>query len=1027
MREKLNRVLGNFPIVVLLVASLALFVSNLDPKSWLSGWDNLHPEFDFALNIKRSFFAVWQEYQGLGLLGGMGHASDLPRQILLWLFSLFVPNQLSRDLYHFVMLFVGTVGVYFLLKDIIFERSKDFTNKTASLVGSIFYLFNLATLQMFFVPFEAYSAHFAFLPWLFWANINFIKNATRKNLIFLLVVNILSLTQAYVPTFFVVYLISLFLIFLFYLKSNLKWIIIALLITFMINAFWLLPNLYFVATSTDVNINAKINQMATEDNLLKNKKFGSLSDTLLLKGFWFDNVEINGEGIAEYQFKDWIAYIGNPQIKIVGYTLFGIALLGMIISFVQRKKTVLVFLPPLALSFIVISNNTSVLSSLADLFFKIPLFSQVFRFPFTKFSLILALCLSIFYAFAYLSLASKLKKKFFQISLGIFFVILPLIFLFPVFQGKLFYNKERALIPTEYFQTFEFFKTQGHNSRIANFPQTTFWGWNFYNFNYSGSGFIWYGIEQSILDRAFDPWSNYNENYYWEISYALYSGNNELFESVLEKYQINWLMVDENIISPASAKSLYTDELEDMLSNSPKTTLAAEFGKIKIYKVNLKTPVNNYVYLLENPTNVEPTYKWNNLDMGYVENGNYISETGNWPRPEVRPEGKLETGKSVYYPFRSLFTGRSQDDLEFQVEDRGDTFVFKNTLPDEIRDYNLSLPDGDLNELPEIDLANLGEISYVKPNIFIDDGAIEVTVPKVGGFLATEINPSTDPRVQKPVNCNKFTPGSVENSVTDDGFLRLTSQNAQNCSVAFWLPDLPQSLSYLISVGNRNISGKSLLFWLENLNIRKADIETYLPKSQSTINNQQLTINNSYFIQPPMASDALGYTLHFDNTSIGQEESINDLGKISVYPIPYKFLTSLQFVSPNESSVLSKTIPVLSVKHPNPSVYEVNQLTINNQQLTILTLSQSFHSGWQAYEVGKNMPSIFAPVFGHNIGQHIPVNNWSNGWTLENLDNKDNQKIVITFLPQYLEYLGLALLVLTFASIGFFSFVKIKS
>lgn len=921
------------------------------------------------------------------------------------------------------MLFVGALGAYFLLKDVVFENSKGLVNKTASFIGSMFYLFNLATLQMFFVPFEAYSAHFAFLPWLFWANINFIKDATRRNFFFLLAVNILSLTQAYVPTFFVVYLISLFLIFLFFLKNNLKRIIIALLITFMINAFWLLPNLYFVATSTDVNVKAKINQMATEDNLLRNKKFGSLSDTLLLKGFWFDNVEINGEGIAEYQFKDWIEYSSKPQVKTIGYTLFSLAILGMIFSFVQRKRATLLFLPPLALSFIVISNNTPVLSSIADLFFRIPLFSQVFRFPFTKFSLMLGLCLSIYYAFTYFSLASKLKNTFFQISLGIFFVILPLIFLFPVFQGKLFYNKERALIPAEYFQTFEFFKTQDHNSRIANFPQPTFWGWNFYNFNYSGSGFIWYGIEQPILDRAFDPWSNYNENYYWEISCALYAKNAKLFENVLEKYQVNWLLVDENIISPASAKSLYTDELENMLSNSPKTTLAATFGKIKIYKVNLKTPINNYVYLLENPTNVGPTYKWTNLDQAFLDQGDYITSNS--------ITDNLITNSS-YYPFRSLFTGRSQDDLEFEVEDRGDAFVFKNTLPEKYSDYNLSLPEEDFKELPSIDLSNLNEASYAKPDIFIDGKTIEVIVPKVSGFLATEINPATDPRVQKPVNCNKFTEGTVENSVTDDGLLRVRSQNAQNCSAAFWLPDLPQNLSYLITVQNRNISGKSLLFWLENLSIRKADLETYLPKWQMVNGKWKM----AYFIQPPMASDALGYTLHFDNTSIGQEKSVNDLGKISVYPIPYKFLTQLKLIDPKtqitqETQVTQETQmtqttyeSVSNVSHPNPSIYEISQLPITNN--SFLVLSQSYHAGWQAYEVDQNVSGYLAPILGHKINDHVLVNNWQNGWKIEKPISK-NQKIVILFLPQYLEYFGFLLLGFTVSGLVLFSFMKIKS
>lgn len=1014
MRARITNFLQQiYPLATLLVLVLLFFLTNFQPGTLLSGWDNLHPEFNFILNIKRSFFAVWQEYQGLGLLGGMGHASDLIRQIILWLFSVVIPNQYLRYFYHFSMLLAGPIGCYFLLKDIVFENSKNSTGKIASLIGAIFYLFNLATLQVFFFPFEAYSAHFAALPWLLWASLRFLKEGGRKNLLILTLINLFSLTQAYVPTFFIVYLISLGLIFLFYLNKfiQMKRILLVLSVTLMINTFWLLPNLYFVATSTKINLNAKINQMATEDNLLKNKKFGNLGNTTLLKGFWFDSVEINKDGVSEYQFKDWIDYTNKPPVKAVGYLLFLTSIAGIVLAFIQKKLRPLIFLPPLLLSFIVISSNTPVLSSLADLFFKIPLFSQVFRFPFMKFSILLALCLSIFYAFSYFSLARFLKKRFFQLFFGLIFIILPIVFLFPTFQGKLFYNKEKAQIPNEYFQLFDFFKKQNPNTRIANFPQSTFWGWNFYHWNYSGSGFIWYGITQPILDRAFDPWSNKNENYYWEISYALYSKNLELFEKVLEKYQVNWLLVDENIITAGSAKSLYFDELEKMISFSNKVSLVQTFGKIQIYQVNLETPANNFVFSAENLPAVNPIYKWNNFDQSYLENGNYISDT-----QHVTRDTNLT---SVYYPFRSLFSGRSQNDLEFEVEDRGDFFVFKKTLPPEFKDYILAVPQADDRELPNVDPQNLGKIEYLQPDIFLDGLNLEVKVPKVGGYLSAQIEPASDPQVQEAKNCNQFSLGEVKNEITSDGFLRLTSVNALNCSASFWLPNLPHNLAYLITVQSQHQTGKSLLFWLENLNLRKADIETYLPKWKI-----------SYFIQPPMEKDGLGYSLHFDNNSIGQEKSVNDLGKITVNPIPYKFLTELKFINPATQPTETKLLPIGNVNHPNPSFYEINiqHTTYNTQQSPTLVLSQSYNHDWQAYIINDKwsmingkLGGLLTPILGKRIEEHVSVNSWENGWALkENLG--PDETLVVLFLPQLLEYLGFALFILTVGMLLFAAF-----
>jgi hypothetical protein len=229
----------------------------------------------FLMFLTNYNFGVWQEYQGLGLLGGMGHGSDLIRQIILWLISFILPNSFNRYFFHFLMLLVGAIGVYKLLDYLLTDGER---KKTACLAGGVFYLFNLATLQMFYVPLEVYSSHFAFLPWLFLANLKFLQEGGKRQFLFLVLINFLALSQGYVATYFLVYFMALSLVLLAYLiwkkKQVLGRVFIALIAVLIINSFWLLPNLYFVATKSEVNIDAKINQMATEDNFLKNQKFG---------------------------------------------------------------------------------------------------------------------------------------------------------------------------------------------------------------------------------------------------------------------------------------------------------------------------------------------------------------------------------------------------------------------------------------------------------------------------------------------------------------------------------------------------------------------------------------------------------------------------------------------------------------------------------------------------------------------------------------------------------------------------------
>src|SRR5687768_13632930 len=89
-------ILSNWPILALVALNIALIATNYKPDTYLIGWDNLLPELDFGINIQRSIFSVWQEYQSLGLLAGMGHASDLLRQVFLYAASFIMPNSALR-------------------------------------------------------------------------------------------------------------------------------------------------------------------------------------------------------------------------------------------------------------------------------------------------------------------------------------------------------------------------------------------------------------------------------------------------------------------------------------------------------------------------------------------------------------------------------------------------------------------------------------------------------------------------------------------------------------------------------------------------------------------------------------------------------------------------------------------------------------------------------------------------------------------------------------------------------------------
>ena len=1057
-----------WPIFLLLFTVLSLAITNYTPGTWLTGWDNLHPEFNFPLNIKRSIFAVWQEYQGLGLLGGMGHAADLPRQLLLWITSIIIPSQLLRYFYHFLMLLVGILGIYCISVNYILTGYELKTRIKGSILASIYYLLNLGTIQYFYVPFEPYSTFWGLFPWEIYVLIRYINDSSRKSLVLLFLVNLLAVPQGYVQTIFLVYIlcVGIFVVFNLLKKHSLHSFITSLkvmLVIMTINAFWLLPTLYFMKNNFLVNRNAMQNYMATDKFFQMNKQRGTIGDFIYLKEFYYDFIDYDYiKGDFDYMMTGWRTQFSQNPVLVLGMLFFIIICLGLFKKNKYRIELIGLFI----LSGIIFLSDTYLISIINDSLRQLAVTDQLFRNPFTKFIVPTIFTFSLLFGLGagwLLDMFREKNKRLISTTLFILLLISFFYIYYPVWKGDFIYKFERAKIPGDYFQLFNYLNSQTDKGRIAKFPQSNIWGWVYYKWGLTGSGFLWYSTEQPFLDRAFDVWNDKNENYYWEMSNSLYSKNLKLFNDIIEKYQIRWLLIDESIFSYTQYKGLGFDNLKLMLDSSGKVIQRDDFGKLTLYKIKLDNSPNNFVFLSNSLINIGPEYKWNNLDQAYSDYGNYISS--------------INTQPDTYYPFRSLFTGRKQEELEFGVEDMGTYFSFKAKIPKDMEGGKLIIPDLSNDNISEVDQDNLGQQTTKTPQIYLDgeliqipppsgeslratpevslsqlanlemtlsyikSGDLEVRVPKVSGLYSYDSNITYDVFENVPKTCDQFNKGlfSQETVVENNTkLLKLTSVGSSNC-LDIDLGRLAQRYGYLVSVENKNVEGKSLLFSVINTNSQRADLETYLPK-QITNNKEQITLYKSFFILPPMEPDAIGYTLHFDNTSIGRVKTVNYLGKITVNPIPYRFLTSLKIVNDSSNSstiggvMASQAQPATpevsySVDHPNPSFYKVDlssasTLTSN----TYMILSQSFDKGWHAYEISNFsakggsasggqfsifnlLKNMFPFIFGKEIKNHVLINNWENGWDLSSTSyNLQPVTIIIVYLPQYLEYIGFGLL-----------------
>ena len=124
----------------------------------------------------------------------------------------------------------------------------------------------------------------------------------------------------------------------------------------------------------------------------------------------------------------------------------------------------------------------------------------------------------------------------------------------------------------------------------------------------------------------------------------------------------------------------------------------------------------------------------------------------------------------------------------------------------------------------------------------------------------------------------------------------------------------------------------------------------------------------AYFVIPAYQLMDYGLVLRFDNVSFNKQTSINDVAGFRAIPFPWEELKRISIKKAQESDGPYFILP------------------------------ESFDHGWVAMDWQNGRPRLL---------KHVMVNGWANGWQLDNED----QKPLIFFWPQILEYLGLAALV----------------
>lgn len=943
-----------------LVAVVVLI--NMPIGAWFVGWDSITPELNFGLNFQRAFFGMWQENYGVGLLGGHGFSATLPHTIITYLLSLVLPLEAIRPVFTFLCWYLGGLGVFFLSHLLLYSvakvqkelfRARIWVVDVLALIASLFYVFNLVTVQMFSVPLEAFVVHFAALPWLFLATIQVLKLPSKGNLLAFGVIGFFASVQGFIPSLFVAYVVALGIFLLVYIlhrqdrRMACQRAFLVVLVTVLVNAYWLAPFAYFTATRAGDLLGAYNNVMSTPDFVEKSEKFGELSNVALFRGFYWEVEELGG-----YMLGAWREHHENFVIPVFGYLVFVLIVTGSIAGFFFKRNWIylatslvfLYFLASIAISTPPFSFIYQFLESLS------PVYTHAFRSTFTKFGIGFAFASSILLSLGLFVLVSWILRKWDAIRGVLVMLVIAfagvLFYAWPVFSGNFFFNKMLVDMPKPYFDVIEYFENQP-SGRIADMPQDCAPGWYSYRWGYFGSGFYWYGVKQPFLSRTFDVWSRHNENYYWEVTKALRSRDYESFDQVMEKYDARWVLYDPNVLHCDTERAfLEASNLSRFFDGNSTWRLVKVFeGEEDIAPLRLyerQGASNTFVDLLVDPVNVGPVYKWSDSDKA-LEHGTYIST-------QARQY-------DIYYPFRELFTKRGSLEASFEVRELDESLVFSTFLPYQTSAIDVSIP------------KSFEVLDYFRAEL-------------VGDY--------------KPVLCGTDT---IVDNLPENDFIRLVAEGEEVC-LTIPVENISTNFAYLLKVQTRHVEGQKLQMQVVNKG-RPTGLDVLL---------QSNDFESEFFVLPPALPHEIAYDVVFENKSV-YGKTVNDIKGLELWRIPYDTLKDWSIGGSAVSG--GGNGEVVSVRHENPVFYRVELDLSDDKEGLVLALFQGYAPEWWAITRTSQFP-YFSRLDGQVLVNNW-ANGWLVDRGV--LDNTKPVIVYLFFWPQILGIAGFLATVLLFVGL----------
>lgn len=510
------------------------------------------------------------------------------RFFFVLLSSIGISFEISEKMYLVILFLFPGLSMYFFIKELLIEKQFKFI---AGFFGGFLYVYNQYSLIEWNNPVPMFQWAYGTTPLLllfFVKGLNgpdFLKSSIIFAIITLLNVGVGVNMASVIVQFFLIYLYGFW--FLITTKNKqttrkaFKFILASLIICFILNIWWLLPQLYGVFFNDMTPSSFELVDNYNTILLQLNSKTSSLLNVFTLKSFygWYDSFD----GIPYYSFAS--TYNSTPSLILISYLLPFFAFCSLIIAKHDKNIIYFSFIALIGI-FFVKGIHTPFGEVFLWLFNNIPLFT-LFRQPYDKFGMLVTLGYAITGGTTMGVVYSKLKsltKKYKGISLIIliiFFTIF-LVYLWPWFTGDMFNSHAQISIPEYYFEANQWLENENGDFRILYLPfmvgdvSANNWGFRGYT--------LFYHFKNKPIISS--EWGVSESSTFINASYERLESNlTDDFYKLIRLLNVKWIILDNSIDWQYYGQT-NPSNLGRSLKNKSNIQFSHSIGKLDFYKID---------------------------------------------------------------------------------------------------------------------------------------------------------------------------------------------------------------------------------------------------------------------------------------------------------------------------------------------------------------------------------------------------------------------------------------------------------